>query len=445
MSAKIFRDPLYDYISIDKERDGWLLELLDSPEVQRLRRIHQLGISYLTYTGATHGRLSHSLGVVHLMQEALAHLGSQNPDATTEQARHSLLAAALVHDVGHGPFSHVFEPCLGIDHEAWSCAIIRSPESRVHRALRAVDGSLPEAVAALVEKGNYEPPLWQKNLLSSQLDVDRLDYLRRDSLFTGAGYGHFDWFRILHTFTLDERLDANRDLVWTERAKYALEEYIFARFYMYQNVYLHKTTRGFEKMVRALWARARQLRDEGVDVNLMAPLATFWDAATPSIEQYLALEEFVVLSQIQAWTGHSDRALSDLARRFLDRNRFGAVEAPPSAEGLGDDGTGEWQQALEELAARHGYAPADCYVLRDDLETTIYKTYVPEKESGEQHARNAIRLRVEGEDRPAEITRVLPRLQAVTGEPARQVRFYVPKEIHREALGLRRRWGKRTA
>src|SRR5919202_1619075 len=222
MAAKIFRDPLYNYVSIDKGRDGWLLELLDTPEVQRLRRVHQLGISFLTYPGATHSRLSHSLGVVHLMQEALGHLAASGLDAQVERARHPLLAAALVHDVGHGPFSHVFEPCLGIRHEEWSCRIIRSPESRVNRVLRAADGSLPESVAALIEKGNDSAPLWQKNLLSSQLDVDRLDYLRRDSLFTGAGYGHFDWFRLLHTFTLEGASGPQRDLVWTGRGPEAV-------------------------------------------------------------------------------------------------------------------------------------------------------------------------------------------------------------------------------
>src|SRR5258708_38554770 len=114
MGTKIFRDPLYNYVGIDRARDGWLLDLLDCPEVQRLRRIHQLGISYLTYPSATHNRLAHSLGVVHLMQEALSHLAADRPDLGGAQVRQPLLAAALLHDVGHGPFSHLFESCLDI-------------------------------------------------------------------------------------------------------------------------------------------------------------------------------------------------------------------------------------------------------------------------------------------------------------------------------------------
>src|SRR5262245_42343929 len=111
MSAKIFRDPLYNYVSIERAKDGWLLDALNSPEIQRLRRIHQLGVSYLTFPGADHNRLVHSLGVLHLMGQVLSHLESKYPDAQVRRAREPLLAAALVHDVGHGPFSHLFEPC----------------------------------------------------------------------------------------------------------------------------------------------------------------------------------------------------------------------------------------------------------------------------------------------------------------------------------------------
>src|SRR3954469_17012159 len=136
MSSKIFRDPLYNYISIDRQRGRWLLKLLDSPEVQRLRRIHQLGVSYLTYPGADHNRLAHSLGVVHLMQQAVQRLQQIKNEAEINRGREPLLAAALVHDVGHGPFSHLFEPCLGTNHEVWSKAVILDEESIVHKVLK---------------------------------------------------------------------------------------------------------------------------------------------------------------------------------------------------------------------------------------------------------------------------------------------------------------------
>jgi HD superfamily phosphohydrolase len=438
MSAKIFRDPLYNYIRIERDRDGWLLELLDCAEVQRLRRIHQLGLSYLTYPGAAHNRLSHTLGVLHLMQGALEHLEVSHHDARLDEARQPLLAAALAHDVGHGPFSHVFEPCLGTNHEKWSCAVVRSPDSEVHRVLRTVDGQLPERVAALIEKGNRRAPAWQRNLLSSQLDVDRLDYLRRDSLFTGVDFGRFDWYRLLHTLALHDR-GGERELVWAEKAKYAVEEYIFARFYMYQNVYLHKTTRGFERLLHALWARARRLRAEGGDVRLLAPLAAFWDADAPAPDGYLAVEEFTVMFQIQEWSAHPDRALSDLARRFLARRGFAAIEAPRPRNELDGD-LADWEEALRGLVAARGYEPPELYALRDDLQTRIYEAYFPEKESEEQAPPNAIHLLPEGGSEPVEISELLPRLETVTNRPVHQLRYYVPKELRRDAEALRRRW-----
>ena len=248
--------------------------------------------------------------------------------------------------MGHGPFSHVFEPCLGIDHEAWSGRIILE-DSKLNKVLRGVDPDLPKVVAALIDENNHNYPCWEKSLLSSQLDVDRLDYLRRDSLFTCAGYGHFDWYRILTTFQLHGPMNIERDVVWKEKAAFAIEEYIFARFYMYWNVYLHKTTRGFEKMLVAMWERARQLRATGRDVTLVPAIERLWSSAAPAIQHYLAVEEFTVLTQIQTWTEHPDKALSDLARRFLHRERFVAIDVPESVDPMGRN-LQEWEERLWE-------------------------------------------------------------------------------------------------
>ena len=434
--AKIFRDPLYNYVSIDRDRDAWLLKLLDTPEMQRLRRIHQLGVSYFTYPGADHNRLAHSLGVVHLMQQSLQHLERIHDSEEIRQARAALLAAALLHDIGHGPFSHLFEPCLGIDHEVWSKKIILEPTTRVHQILKGVDGYLPNKVADLIDKENNEHPPWQKALLSSQLDMDRLDYLRRDSLFTGAGYGHFDFYRILNSF---EILDG--DLVWSEKSKLAIEEYIFSRYYMYQNVYLHKTTRGFEKMLEAMWRRAKELQNNGTDTNLIPALHDFWasgDQAT--VQQYLRIEEFTVLQQIQQWTAHSDEALADLAQRFLARNRFAAIDPPQPDNELVGTYT-RWEVALHKTLEQHGYKCMETHCLKDQVKAKYHQPYFPEKENDQQSARNAIRIRTDQDGKPKEISTIMERLRPVTTRgSADQVRYYVPMDARDSARTLKAQW-----
>lgn len=434
---KIFRDPLYNYISVSREHDAWLLELLDCPEVQRLRRIHQLGVSYLTYPGADHNRLAHSLGVLHLMQQALSHLAKVAPDAQVDGARDRMLAVALLHDVGHGPFSHLFEPCLDIDHEIWSKRVILDPATQVNQVLSRRDTYLPQMAADLIEKDKLVSPSWQKALLSSQLDMDRMDYLRRDSLFTGAGYGHFDFFRLLNTFELHD----GDDIVWVEKSKFAIEEYVFARYYMYQNVYLHKTTRGFEKMVEAMWRRARTLMNDGGDVSLVPAIQSFWRAGNDKAasHQYLDIEEHTVLQQIQQWKSHVDKPLRDLAQAFLNRRRFSAIDPPPQRGNPLAGGHAEWESALSDLVRRHGYDTPDAYCLKDQVKGKYHQPYFPERESDEQSARNAIRLRIGG-TAPVEISTVLPRLQPVTQKPLDQVRYYVPPDVRARAEKLRAEW-----
>lgn len=444
MSSKIFRDPLYNYISIDRAKDQWLLDLLDSPEMQRLRRIHQLGVSNLTYPSADHNRLAHSLGVLHLMQQACDRLQQIRGDAEIERGRVPLLAAALIHDVGHGPFSHLFEPCLGTDHESWSKAIIRDETTTVNRILRKVDRSLPQTVAGLIDEDSQESAPWQKLLISSQLDMDRLDYLRRDSLITGAGYGHFDWYRLLNTFEIDEDEESGGDIIWPARSLLAIEEYIFARHYMYQNVYLHKTTRGFEKMIEALWRRARRLNEDGTDVALVPAIRTFWGTANPDVRHYLAIEEYTVLAQIQAWTDHPDKAISDLARRFLARERFAMVEAPNFSDPIDADYAG-WEDDLNALVRRKAaYSPSEMYCLRDRLKAKYYEPYFPEKESEEQSVGTAIRVKLDGERKAVEVSELRPRLKPLTQEPFDRYRYYVPKEILTEVNQLRDAWNRRS-
>lgn len=433
MSDKVFRDPLYNYIAFDRKDDGWLIKLINCPEVQRLRRIHQLGVSNFTYPGADHTRFAHSLGVTHLMQFVLDHLMRASPAAKNGAAQQGLLATALLHDVGHGPFSHLFEPCLGIKHEQWSIAIVRDESTQVHKVLKAQDPDLPDRVAELINSKSTKYPAWQRALMSSALDVDRLDYLRRDSLFTGAGYGHFDWHRLLTTI---EFYDGETDLVWPVKSAMAIEEYIFARYYMYQNVYLHKTTRGFEQLLQAMWRRANTLRLDGTDLNANPVLEQFWKIEKPEpgklpVADYLRVEEFTVLEQIQRWTTHPDKPLADIARRFLNREGFAMVKAPPSVNPLKTDDFGEWEPELHKLLKSKGYDVPEMYCLADKVELKYLRPYTEEKDPENQSAVNTIRVMVDG--KPVAIGQHMPRLAAVISKAQDRIAYYVPKEIREDA------------
>lgn len=279
-----------------------------------------------------------------------------------------------------------------------------------------------------------------KYLLSSQLDMDRLDYLRRDSLFTGAGYGHYDFYRVLNTFELHPDAEENRDIVWSERSKFAIEEYIFARHYMYQNVYLHKTTRGFEKMLEAMWQRAKSLYDNGQKLMLMPAIRDFWCSSAPAVQQYLRIEEFTVLQQIQNWTSHPDKSLSDIARRFLARKRFSMIEPSPMKKGLAPS-YDAWEQALLEVVKKNTeYDPPEIYFLRDKVKAKYNQPYFPEKETDEQSVKNAIRLLVDGRSEPVEISTLLDRLKPLTQEPTERMRYYIPADLLPAAKKLRSEW-----
>lgn len=439
---KIFRDPLYNYIAINRDDEKWLLELIDTREVQRLRRIHQLGVSHFTYPGADHSRFCHTLGVLHLMQQACGRVKNLEHSPAVARAHHPLLAAAVLHDVGHGPFSHLFEPALGIDHEEWSCKIIESPESEVNQVLTAHD--IPVAqVIALIQKDNYQRPPWQKTLLSSELDVDRLDYLRRDSYFTGSGYGHFDWYRILNSFAFHVTDEGFKILVWPDGAKFAIEEYIFSRYYMYNNVYQHKTTRGFEKLAHAAWKRATDIRDSGGDAYLAEEIAEFLESDQPTAKHYLAMEDATLVYQMQVWTRHPDRALNDLASRFLNRDHFVAID-DPILDASFPASRDSWESALCQLVQECGFEPPQLYALRDDLKLTVYNPYTPEKEEKEQDPYNAIFIQSAAGGAPREISTVLERLATVTGARKKQFRYYVPHECRDavRSLASSQSWAK---
>ncbi|MCJ7655464.1 MAG: HD domain-containing protein [Dehalococcoidia bacterium] len=448
MAEKLFRDPLYDYIAIDIDKYPWLLDLINCPEVQRLRYINQLGLSHFAYPGSTHSRFSHSLGVFHVMTQCLEHLllekGYRNSFRPGD--KDALLAAALLHDIGHGPFSHATEGFFGRD-EANSVKIITSSESVVNKVLRGVNEELPAKVGALIEKGGVAP-LWQKSLISGQLDMDRLDYLRRDSLCSGAEYGNFDWFRIIHTMQLKEKAIEGKQrgifVVWPNKSKFALEEYIFSRFYMYQNVYYHHTTRGFEGLLRVILKRAQDIAKQSKSFvkALLPPMKVILGAKeSGDLTKFQKLTDHVLLAQVTIWQNDNDKILSDLTERLLLRKGLGREEIIEGTPFQMSDKIEKVRKYLQSQGKDHNY-----YFIEDSIDSTEiapYKPYSSASAGEEQSSVNSIMLfdpkwSRRDETGFCEITQVpgLERLQAITGAPSSILRYYFPKEYERRIKKL---------
>jgi len=311
---KIFNDPVHGFITVPK---GIILRLIDHPYVQRLRRIRQLGLGYLVFPAAEHSRFSHALGALELAQRVLNNL--KEKDTTISDAEYeATLIAILLHDVGHGPLSHTLEHTLikDFNHEMMTVAIMKKLNTEF-------DGALDMAIQIFT---NQYPKKFLHQLISSQLDLDRLDYLRRDSFFTGVSEGTVGINRILKTMRVFKG-----NIVIEHKGIYAVENYIIARRLMYMQVYLHKTVLSADMLLRSIFKRVRILLDEGVSIpQPSAPLSFFLEKKPSAkkiltqkvIEKYTSMDDHDVYVSIKAWSSCNDEILSDLCRRFLNRNLF---------------------------------------------------------------------------------------------------------------------------
>lgn len=322
----ILRDPVHGLITFDGKVDGIVERLLSTKEVQRLRRIRALGHASLAFPGAEHSRFAHAIGSAHVMKRYLDRvrgLSSDIPatDRIDDDTARVALAAALLHDLGHGPYSHSFESVIpgGREHESWTSAIVLDPDSEVHAVLSDIDSAVPNAVERLVH--GRSPIRHLARAVSGTFDVDRCDYLLRDSHMTGVRYGLLDLDWLLQALRLHvvPGQDAASLAVDGEKGLTAVEGFFLGRLYMYRQVYLHKAVRAAEAVLRALFQRLRDLeRQPGTPPGLEQILR----GEDVSVDTYLGLDDFAIEGALRAYRRGDDPVLRDLADRLANRRLF---------------------------------------------------------------------------------------------------------------------------
>jgi hypothetical protein len=359
---KIINDPVHGFITIN---DPLIFELINHPFYQRLRRIQQMALAQLVYPGAVHTRLHHSLGAYHLMCIAINELTDKGIEITKEEAQAAKLAI-LLHDIGHGPFSHALENVLlkGVSHEDLSLLIMHHLNSSSNEVLK---GHLSLAIQIFT---NQYPKKFLHQLISGQLDVDRLDYLSRDSFFTGVTEGLVGYERILKMLTVHEQ-----ELVVEEKGINSVEKFLMSRRLMYWQVYQHKTVLAAEKMLVKIIERAQLLFDEkNEQVKTGGVLDYFlsvshWDLNKIDLNNFSQLDDTDIMYAIKQWQHHSDPILSLLCNRLLNRQGFKCImQSDPITNA-------QWEEAYQLVQSKFPFTEKDLGFLcfKGTASNTLYK------------------------------------------------------------------------
>ncbi|MBK1406977.1 MULTISPECIES: HD domain-containing protein [Staphylococcus] len=307
---KVFKDPIHKYVHV---KDQLIWDLIKTKEFQRLRRIKQLGTLYLAFHTAEHSRFGHSLGVYEIVRRMIDE-SFVGREAWNNKDRSLALCAALLHDLGHGPFSHSFEKIFNTDHEAFTQEIITG-NTEVNEVLSRVSETFPQEVADVINKTHKNKLVI--SMISSQIDADRMDYLQRDAYFTGVSYGTFDMERILRLMR-----PSKDEVLIKESGMHAVENFIMSRYQMYWQIYFHPVSRGGEVLLNNCLKRVKQLYKEDYQFKMYPKEFIPFFEGTITIDQYVELDEVTVLFYLKKWIHEEDEILSDLARRFINRDLF---------------------------------------------------------------------------------------------------------------------------
>lgn len=353
---RVIRDAIHDYIHVDHLI---IWRLINSKEMQRLRRIKQLGGTYQVFQSAEHSRFVHSLGVYQVVRRMLETECLTN--ALSDYDKLCVMCAGLLHDIGHGPFSHSFEGVFEENHEDMTVRMILE-KSEVHDILVSLYKQLSQDVASIIQHTHPNRILIQ--MVSSQLDADRMDYLLRDSYMSGTTYGHFDMSRILRTMRIRDG-----KIVYKESGVQAIENYILARYHMYWQVYYHPTARSYEHLLQSIFQRVKDLYYDGyvfqTHLHYLIPMLEH----RFQVSDFVDLDEAVILYYFKEFTREKDFILSDLSSRFLNRHLFKYKQLKSQKDLM----------SIKAIAQAKGYHP-DYYIVSDNQKQIPYLHY---GESGE--------------------------------------------------------------
>lgn len=355
--TKVLKDPVHSYIHINYEV---VWNCLDSKEFQRLRRIRQLGGDFQVYPTAEHSRFSHSLGVYEIVRRMVTEIKSLSVELS-EYDKICVMLAGLLHDVGHGPFSHAFEHITKHSHEDYTAKIILG-ETELNQVLAEVSPRLPEDIVSIIEHNHPNDILNQ--IISGQLDADRMDYLLRDSYFSATSYGQFDLERILRTMRV-RKIDENKKaLVVKYTGIHSVEDYIMARYQMYWQVYYHPVARSYEAVFIQLFNRLKDIfKDNKEYFSDMKVLIPFLEKNVVSVEEYFKLDENSLLYCCSLIQDKDDEIAADLARRLQNRRLFEYVD-------YSEENLAQIKNMLKEQNLDEKY-----YLRVENVEASVYSPY----------------------------------------------------------------------
>lgn len=355
--TKVLKDPVHSYIHIHYEV---IWNCLDSKEFQRLRRIRQLGGDFQVYPTAEHSRFSHSLGVYEIVRRMVTEVKSLCVELT-EYEKVCVMLAGLLHDVGHGPFSHAFEHVTNHSHEEYTAKIILG-NTELNSILQAVSRKLPEDIVSIIQHTHENDILNQ--IVSGQLDADRMDYLLRDSYFTATSYGQFDLERILRTMRVRKTSEGRKVIVVKHTGIHSVEDYIMARYQMYWQVYYHPVARSYEAVFIQLFNRLKDIFKDNKDYfEDMRVLVPFLEKSEVSEEEYFRLDENSLLYCCALIQDKADVIAADLAKRLQNRKLFEYVD-------YNEENLAQIQNMLRENGYNEQY-----YLRIENVEASVYSPY----------------------------------------------------------------------